>query len=458
MGIGNTKLTKNLSLGMLEQFLNHLSQNNLVNSTDRILLAVSGGVDSVVMLHLFRRAGFQIGVAHCNFRLRGEASQGDEDFVSSLCRQLNIPFYGANFDTGRFAHETRQSIQMAARELRYKFFDDVLQQHDYQYVATAHHLNDALETILLNLVRGTGLDGLTGIPVKQQNRIRPMLFTTRAAIESYALANGLLWREDESNTSDKYARNRLRHQVVPVLQTLNPSLEKNISETLERIQGAWLLVDERIQQFKQQFVSVARGQTRIAKDALLNSHVPAVLLWELVKSAGFNYTQCKRITETVRQAGKQFHSNTHDLTVDRDVLIISLRKPGAEKEVLIDDTLDVTSNGAMTLTFDIVEKGQFVLSKDASVAQLDYDQIQFPLIWRSWRDGDHFRPFGMKQTKKVSDFLIDAKVPLPEKKHVTVLESGGNIIWLVGFRISEDVRIQAQTKRVMVATVRESLT
>jgi tRNA(Ile)-lysidine synthase len=443
---------------MLEQVLNHLSQNKLFNATDRILLAVSGGIDSVVMLHLFGRAGFRRGVCHCNFQLRGEASQGDEDFVKSLCAGQNVPFYGVKFDTALFAHETKQSIQMAARELRYKFFNDILQQHNYQCVATAHHLNDALETILLNLARGSGLDGLTGIPVKQQNRIRPMLFASRSEIESYALANSLVWRDDESNSSDKYARNRLRHQVIPVLQALNPSLEKNISETLERIQGASRMVDEKIQQFKQQFVSVTRGETRIAKDALLNSASPAVLLWELVKGVGFNYAQCKRVTENAPQTGKQFHSNTHDLTVDREVLIISLREQGAVEEILIDDTPGAASNGTMTLTFDIVEKDHFILSKDASVAQLDYDRIQFPLIWRPWQDGDHFRPFGMKQRKKVSDFLIDAKVPLPEKKHVTVLESGGNIIWLVGFRISEDVRIDTQTKRIMVARIEEPRT
>jgi len=441
---------------MLKQFLNHLSQNKLFEPTDKILLAVSGGVDSIVMLHLFGRTGFRVGVAHCNFQLRGEASHDDEDFVRSLCARANVPFHSVKFDTAQVARETRQSIQMTARELRYKFFDGVLRQHDYQYVATAHHLNDALETVLLNLVRGTGLDGLTGIPVKQQNRVRPMLFASRAAIESYALANGLVWREDESNASDKYARNLLRHQVVPVLQTLNPSLEKNLSETLERIHGASLLVDEEIQQFKRQFVSNTRSQMRIAKNGLLNSPAPAVLLWELVKGVGFNYTQCKRITETMPQSGKQFHSSTHDLTVDRDTLIVSLREQGPGGEILIDDALGHVSNGTMTLTFDVVDDEKFVLSKDASVAQLDYDRIQFPLIWRSWQDGDHFRPFGMKQTKNVSDFLIDAKVPMPEKKHVTVLESGGKIIWLVGFRISEDMRIDTRTKRIMVARIEES--
>ncbi len=174
-----------------------------------------------------------------------------------------------------------------------------------------------------------------------------------------------------------------------------------------------------------------------------------------MKGVGFNYTQCKRVTESAPQTGKQFHSNTHHLTVDRDVLIISLREHGAVEKILIDDTHDTASNGTMTLTFDIVEKDHFTLSKNVLVAQLDYDRIQFPLIWRPWQEGDHFRPLGMKQRKKVSDFLIDAKVPLPEKTRVTVLESGGNIIWLVGFRISDDVRIDTQTKRIMVVRIEE---
>lgn len=441
---------------MLEQFLNHLSQNKLCNPTDRILLAVSGGVDSVAMLQLFYHAGFTVGVAHCNFQLRGEASERDEDFVRALCLQRGIPFYAAKFDTVQYANRTAQSIQMAARELRYNFFDDVLRQHDYQYIATAHHLNDALETVLLNLVRGTGLDGLTGIPAKQQKRIRPMLFASRVAIESYALANALVWREDMSNASDKYARNLLRHQVVPILRTLNPSLEKNIAETLERVQGASLLAEEKIKQFSQQSVTVRGIHTRIAKEALLHSPSPAVLLWELVKSFGFNYTQCKRAIATVHQSGKQFHTRTHDLTVDRDVFIISRRETVTIEAVLIDDTLADTSNGALNLAFDIVDNEQMPLSKDPAIAQLDYDKLQFPLQWRSWRDGDHFRPFGMKQTKKVSDFLIDAKVPLPEKRHVTVLESAGNIIWIVGFRISDDVKVEEQTKRIVIARIAES--
>lgn len=435
---------------MLKQFLNHIDQNNLFQATDKILLAVSGGLDSVVMFQLFRQAGFEIGVAHCNFQLRRGAADGDEAFVRELCFQQDIPFHPVRFDTEQFAAENGQSIQLAARELRYRFFKDILEQHAYHYVATAHHVNDSLETVLLNLVRGTGLDGLTGISVKRDNRIRPLLFASREEIESYALSNGLIWREDASNSSDDYSRNLLRNRVIPILKQLNPSLEKVFKETQERVRGASSLAQASIGRFKMQSVKHIGQQVLIRKEDLMASACPAVLLWEIIKEKGFNYNQCRQVTSIDHLSGKVYQSVTHELTVDRDNLILSERKDNDYAVLKIDEDLELADNGSVKLTFEILNRNDFALTKNAVIAQLDFDKLHFPLTWRPWKEGDHFVPIGMKKSKKLSDFLIDEKVPVPAKKHVTVLESAGTIVWIVGFRVSDKFKVTDLTQRVVV--------
>lgn len=403
----------------------------------------------MVMLDLFRQAGFNIGVAHCNFQLRGEESLGDEALVKQVCSEHHIPFHLQRFDTKAYCEERNVSVQMAARELRYRYFEELMREHGYQYVATAHHRNDSLETIFLNLVRGTGIDGLAGIAVQNQHVIRPMLFATRPMITAYASAHRLHWREDSSNLSDHYQRNLLRNQVVPLLKQMNPDLEEGFEDTAERIQGARSLMLIALEQFRQKAVAVQGDEIRIRIDQLMGYPHPAVLLWEIIKGFGFRYERCKKIVQE-HQPGKLFLSETHRLIVDRAQLIVSRRREPLSFLVSIQQGQDRAVYGDMTLQIREVTSADFTLSKDQHLAQLDAGKVKFPLWWRPWKNGDHFYPLGMEHTKKLSDFLVNAKVPLHEKENITVLESAGDIIWIVGHRIDDRFKVRADTQRVLV--------
>lgn len=433
---------------MLEQFLNHLKQKNLCGKSDRVLVAVSGGVDSMVLLHLFLKAGIPVGVAHVNFGLRTEAAE-EEELVRQTCLGLNVPFFVRHFDTRKFATDNKLSIQVAARNLRYHFFNELADSERYNWVATAHHANDNLETVLLNLVRGTGIDGLTGIPEKQGRVIRPLLFATRADILQWAGENDVQWKEDASNRDDHYDRNLLRNQVVPHLKELNPSLEKSFARTLERIQGARNIAQHVIGIFRNEAVHITNGSAIIDRSRLLISAYPAVLLWEVIKEWGFSYDQCVDMTAAAH-TGKQFSSSTHQLTVDRNTFIVNPISPRVFNDIKIHEAEGIVHGAWTALHLQHAENVDFVLNKDAAVANIDRDKLAFPLVWRKWRDGDSFVPLGMKHPKKVSDFLIDGKVSRPQKDMVTVLESAGTIAWVVGYRIADPFKISDSTKRILI--------
>ncbi|HEY8936534.1 MAG TPA: tRNA lysidine(34) synthetase TilS [Cyclobacteriaceae bacterium] len=435
---------------VLQQFLNHIDQNNLFKPTDRMLLAVSGGLDSMVMLHLFKEAGFSIGVAHCNFQLRGEESKGDEALVNMTCVELGIPFYLKRFDTEVYAWEQGISIQMAARDLRYNFFNEVMLEHNYNWLATAHHGNDSLETVLLNLVRGTGIEGLTGIAVKHDKIIRPLLFATRHSLEEYAVFRRLQWREDSSNASDKYYRNLIRNQVIPILKQINVNLEDGFQHTIERLRGTSALQALVLNKFKEEAIHVKAGSVLIDSVKLKAMPRPAVVLWELLKDKGFNFGQCHDIMDVRHQPGKIFYATHFQLAIDRSHFIISQKQNHEYSEIQIDESQLTVTLLHTTLEFETVKKRDFNLVKDLQLAQLDYDSITFPLTWRSWKPGDQFVPLGMQHHKKLSDFLIDMKISVPDKSLVTVLESAGKIIWVTGYRIDDRFKVTDKTERVLI--------
>lgn len=439
---------------MVEQLLNHIHRHNLCKTTDKILLAVSGGVDSMVMLHLFRKAGFQIGVAHCNFQLRGEDSIGDEALVNLACVENAIPFHAVRFDTLNHAGSRSISTQMAARELRYRYFEEVIQAHGYQYIATAHHLNDSLETTLLHFTRGTGIEGMTGIPLQQGRIIRPMLFATRAIIEDYAQLHQISWREDKSNSSDDYQRNLLRHTVVPRLRELNPNLEQTFRNTQERLQGADQLLKKFIAHFREEAIRSSGTGWTIDMQKLRSQPSPQVLLWEVVKEHGFNYEQCQRIVSD-HQSGKKFLSATHIITVDRNQFFVQRKEETSVSVFTIDSFTSGIQSESAALYFESVAKEKFQLQHHPERAQFDLGKMHYPLLWRPWKEGDSFIPLGMKHTKKLSDFLIDNKVPLPEKQKITVLESAGTIVWVVGFRIHDHFKVTEQTHTVLTVDFRK---
>ncbi len=420
----------------------------MIPSGQKVLLAVSGGIDSMVMIDLFRKSPFQIAVAHCNFQLRGDASDDDEGFIEAFCYRHQLPFYTRKFATQSFADTEGISIQMAARTLRYAWFEELMDAHQFDLLATAHHLNDSLETVLLNFVRGSGLDGLIGIPERNGKIIRPLLSFTKASIESYALHQAIEWREDGTNQKDTYDRNFVRHQVVPLLKKLNPSLEDGFQVSHERLRGAQELVSGQITELRRKWVEEQQGVININREGILTTGSPAVVLWYLLREYGFTYDQCKRIIEP-HETGKSFYSESIRLTVDRGYFMITKVNTALHGSVTIesDDTKASLLEKELIITKTEVTE---TLDKSQNVGCFDEDSLKYPLKWRTWEPGDQFIPLGMHNHKKISDFLIDEKVSLPEKEKITVLESDGKICWVVGYRISDLFKVKPATKRVII--------
>lgn len=439
-----------VNLSVVEQLLNHIRHYALCKTTDKILLAVSGGLDSMVMLHLLRTAGFSLAVAHCNFQLRGAEADADERLVEETCRQWSIPFFARRFDTQAYATTHGISIQMAARDLRYNWFEALAASENCDCIATAHHFDDVIESVFLNLVRGTGIDGFQGIQAKKGNVIRPMLFATRLMITTYAHAENIRWREDASNDSDDYRRNYLRHQIIPRLADLNPSFADRFRDTHARMLGARALMLAFVEGVRLRAVKSQDHLMHMEISEIRASPAPAVLLWELIKALGFSYDHCRQIVED-HQPGKIFQSPSHQLLVDRTQYIIGQRQVSEEFAArTLERGQQWVGAPPFLLSAAEVPVAEFRLVKNPSLAQLDLDRLQFPLVWRRWQAGDYFVPLGMQQEKKLSDFLIDLKVPFNSKADITVLESGKEIVWVVGLRISDRYKVVADTRRVLV--------
>ncbi len=417
---------------------------------DKILVAVSGGLDSMVMLHLFRVSGYEISVAHANFQLRGNESEGDEKFVKEICKKFSIPFFVKRFSTKQFAESNFLSTQMAARQLRYVWFNELIEQENFDVAATAHHVNDSIETVLLNFVRGSGLEGLDGIAAKNGKIIRPLLFATRKQIEWHANENKIEWREDRSNATDDYQRNFVRHKIYPLLKEINPSLENSFQDSIEKNSGAVDLMSWGINYWQEKYQTKKNEQVHLSKKGFDESKNKTGLLWNLIKSYGFNFDQCGQIIESIDgQSGKKFRSSHFELSLDRELIIISPLSVGQGwDEILIE--MDQTEAKLGKQILKIIETKKIIFENNPSVALLDADKLQFPLCWRKWNPGDFFYPLGMSHKKKLSDFLIDQKVSLADKETVTVLESGNEIVWVVGMRVDDRYKITATTKSTVV--------
>ena len=445
---------------MYDSFLGFINEHQLVSPTDRVLLAVSGGLDSVVMAHLFARAGFSFGVAHVNFGLRGAESDADEGLVCSLANQLDVPFYTKKFDTQAIANERGVSIQVLARDLRYDWFGTVAGEQDYTRIATAHHQNDVLETLLLNLIRGTGLTGLRGIPIQQGQIIRPMWALSRLEIKDYAVDQGLSWRNDRSNDDDKYSRNKIRHHVVPILEKLNPNLLHTLTHTLERLRAADSLVTETVCQSREDCIKTDGLFQTIDLAKLTALAEWPFQLSEMLKPFGFSYAQSRDVARVIGsdKTGQVFRSTTHSIWHDRTGLLIA--------PLLVEEPFDLSlafaPEGSITLpdgrriTYRYYDRpAHFQLLTDPTVAQLDADQLPGPLTVRRWQEGDRFRPLHMPGHKLVSDLLNDRKVSLPERCRTAVLVSGEEIGWVVGHRLAHGARVTEKTKRILECRLEE---
>jgi tRNA(Ile)-lysidine synthase len=426
---------------MLKQFLEFIRKHKLFTPEERILLAVSGGLDSMVMILLFIEAKFNIAVAHANFKLRGEESDGDEAFVRSFCEVRGIPFFTTAFDTNNYAAEKKISIQMAARELRYVWFRQLIKQHDFTKIATAHHQDDQAETIFLNMVKGEGLNGLTGMPINKRNVVRPLMFATKENLEHYARNTHIKWREDSTNKEDNYHRNFIRHQIFPRIHKINPGLNESLLRTSEKAKGEMLILKYGLDALKAEYFSLAEdGLVRIKKTLFDKFPEPAAV-WRLLDEFGFTLDEAQDLLSILhQQSGKSFLSTTHKLVIDRDEVIVqSLLDAAPEADVLIMGE-GKFKRGNQVLDCKISSSS---FTSNPNEAWLDHSKLKFPLIWRTWREGDRFIPLGMTGFKKVSDFLIDEKVSIPEKERVTLIESAGEIVWVVGMRIDDRVK---QTK------------
>jgi tRNA(Ile)-lysidine synthase len=440
---------------MYTDFIKHIEHHDLCRKTDKILLAVSGGVDSVVMANLFHRHGFKFGMAHCNFGLRGAESDGDEQFVAALAKKYSVPFHVQRFPAADYSKQKGISVQMAARELRYGWFEDLCSSQKYDFIATAHHLDDQIETFFINLIRGTGISGLHGIPVKYGKVIRPLLFIYRKQIEDYAMANHLHYRSDSSNASTKYLRNKIRHELIPVINEMNPDFNHQLTSAINRINDIELIADQAIVNWKKKVIQETGLGFIIDIPALRDATPLLTLTWELLSPFGFNQSQVNNIVQSLsRGHGKIFLSPTHRAVKNRLQLIIQpLPVPGKNepKHVTLHQFIRRKSlkHPIPLLLEKINDPSHYKIPSSNNIASLDCDKIFFPLILRKWEPGDVFYPFGLNRKKKLSDFFIDQKFSLPDKENCWLLCSGNHIVWVVGHRIDHRFRITAKTKQIL---------
>ncbi|HEX2921982.1 MAG TPA: tRNA lysidine(34) synthetase TilS [Bacteroidales bacterium] len=440
---------------MLAEFHSFISENNLAKPGSRILLAVSGGIDSMVMADLFRHLPYEIAIAHCNFSLRGLESEGDEDFVREYCSTHNIIFYTKRFDTKRVAEEKGISIQMAARDLRYEWFESIRQDGKYESIAIAHNLNDKIETVLINLTRGTGLSGLTGIKTSSNSIIRPLLFATREKIAEYSKTNNIRFREDRSNAETKYTRNKIRHLVIPVLKEINPSIEQTLNEESERFSDINCIVSEFIESIRKKISSPSGNLVSFNIPDLKDLSKNKTVLFELFRLYGLNGENIGDLVNIIEgRTGSSIITNTHRLIRNRKEILVS---------PLTDyDTTEKTFNSIDELSASIEFKiiitdinNSFVIPSDSNIACLDSAKIKFPLTLRNWEPGDQFYPLGMDHPKKLSDYFIDRKYSVFQKEgKKVVIESDGKIIWIVGDRIDNRFRITVETRKALIITAR----
>ena len=439
---------------MINKVLAYAEQHTLFSKTDKIIATVSGGIDSVVLCDILHKLKISFCVAHANFGLRAEESDADEIFVKKLAKKYEVPFYSEQFDTLEFARQEKISTQMAARTLRYNWFEQLRQQLGYDYVATAHHQNDAAETILLNLTKGTGIAGLHGIAAKKEYLVRPLLCLSKDDIYEYVTENQLIWREDSSNESTKYQRNLIRHEVIPVLKKINPSLETTLNQTVEKIQGAEQIYLAYIQEIKEKACRNEAGVTYLNLVPLREAIALPVVLFELLRDYNFNYENTRAVLETFDGiSGKTFESATHVLVKDRDQLVITpkdLRVYGSFEMNLEEEYFD--QNG-LKIKIQQQPADNYKIPRGRNIAALDLALLQFPLKIRPWKEGDWFVPLGMNGKKKLSDFFINEKIPVNLKSKIMVLTSDKSIVWIIGYRLDNRFKVTEKTEQVLELAV-----
>jgi tRNA(Ile)-lysidine synthase len=430
---------------MLTAFTKYIQDNDLFTIKDKLLVAVSGGVDSVVLCELLNQGGFKFSIAHCNFKLRGKDSERDQKFVEGLSERYKVENYVITFDTKIYAKSNKLSIQEAARKLRYEWFEKVRKGNKLDFILTAHHLDDCIETFFINLMRGTGIVGLHGIKNCHGHVRRPMLSLTKKKIEAFSLKENLNFVIDSSNDKDDYLRNKIRHHVLPVLEEINPQMHKTFQDTFDNILRTELLMGDMLEGIRKSSVIVKQEEITILMEKIKHLNPFLLYLFELIKPYGFNYETAVKVGKAVDgQPGKLFYSKEYSILIDRNKLLLKkiASKPKSQQKYFLekDQSLFVGPDG-LTLEINsraVVGKKK---NKDEKTVSLALRKLKFPLQIRIWAPGDFFYPFGMKGKKKLSDFLSDRKVSRYDKEKVFVLLSGNDICWVIGQRLDERYKL-----------------
>lgn len=423
----------------------------------RLLVAVSGGPDSVVLLDALHQEGFSVVVAHCNFHLRGEASDGDAEFVKQLSEKYQVPYYQVDFDTEREARERGVSIEMAARDLRYEWFERVADETDCELIAVAHNADDAVETFFLNLTRGSGLQGLSGMAELRGRVVRPLLQVSRKQIMEYIAENELDYRIDATNLETVYTRNKIRHNVIPQLAEINPSFLDTMANNMRFIASAQGIVEAYAAEAYKRVVTEDGERIRFDLKELRECEGVDTLLFMWLNRYGFGSDVVMQLYRSLDDiAGKQFYSQTHRLVIGKESLELGVRseKLGVRNEEWEIENGELrVENGELKIKISEVDIEGFEVVKSGNVACLDADKLQYPLVLRRWKNGDWFIPFGMKGRKKLSDFFADKKMNLIDKEQVWLLISGDDIVWVMGHRIDARYAVTDKTKRVKIFTL-----
>lgn len=434
---------------MVNRFIQYVKEHNLFENNQTILLAVSGGIDSMILCDLFLKSNFKFAIAHCNFHLRGEESNRDERFVREYAQKNNIKIHVKDFDTYSYMKEKGKSMQVSAREMRYSWFNELLKEEGYSYIATGHHIDDSIETFFMNILRGTGIAGLHGILQKVNLVIHPLLFTGRAEIVNYQKENKLEFVEDSSNATTKYTRNKIRHELIPLVKEIAPNFDKIISKEIERFRETEVVFRSVINDAKTELLEIENQTIKISIEKL-KSYVPQkIFMYEILSDFGFNEATINSIEDALLEtSGKQFYSETHRLVKDRDYLLIVKNKPQNLNQYLIEES-QTSVYSPIILHMEILKDLQYVkIPKNKEVAMLDYDKLTFPLILRKWKKGDSFFPYGLQGEKKISEFYKNLKYSILDKENQWLLCSENDIIWVVGQRIDDRYKITKSTKTI----------
>lgn len=437
-------------MDLLEEFKSYINKEHLFQLKDKLLIAVSGGIDSVVLCELCSRAGYDFFIAHCNFRLRGEESDRDQEFVNQLAANYHVPFYLGAFDTATLAKDQKKSIEETARDLRYSWFNELLKIHSLKYILTGHHADDNIETVLMHFFRGTGIKGLRGMLTKQGKIIRPLINFRRKDLEEYASGKGLTFVTDHTNLESIYTRNYFRNDLIPAAEKHYPEAMDNILHNITRFRETEILYQQAIAFHKKKLLLQKDKEVHIPVLKLKHSEPLTTIVYEIIKDFDFTAHQVKEIISLLdSESGKYISSSTHRIIKNRNWLIISPLQSAGASHILVEESDTTVEYRGGKIELKKIEHKKTVIPTDPRIAWLDYDEIRFPLLLRKWKPGDYFYPLGMPGKKKLSRFFIDQKLSLTQKEDVWVIEMNKKIVWVVGLRIDERFKIKESTKNIL---------